>query len=168
MKFDLMLEQLLGLLSREAELYQSVLTVIDKEKEAVVRSELIALNDASIEKENIMSALRKSDEKRRRLVACLAESLRYPVKELTLQKLSQLVDEPFAGKLQQASRDLLSVVARVQAANQLAKQLFEHSQALLQGAFNLLNELLACNTVYYCTGNIRSSYSTGKCVCSDI
>jgi flagellar biosynthesis/type III secretory pathway chaperone len=168
MKLNLMLEQLLGLLSREAALYQSMLAVIDKEKGAAVRSELIALNEAAAEKENIMAELRKSDEKRRRLVTCLAEGLGYPLQELTLIKLSQLVDEPFAGRLQQANRDLVSVVARVQEANQLAKQLFEHSQALLRGAFNLLKGLLSSNTVYYCTGNIHSSYSTGKCVCSDI
>jgi flagellar biosynthesis/type III secretory pathway chaperone len=168
MKLNLMLEQLLGLLGRETELYQSMLTVIDKEKEAAVRSELIALNDAAGEKENIMAALRKSDEKRRRMVTCLAEDLGYPRQELTLKKLSQLVDEPFAGQLRQARRDLLSVMARVQEANQLAQQLFEHSQVLLRGAFNLLNELLSSNTVYHCTGNIHSLYSTGKCVCSDI
>ncbi len=168
MKLNLMLEQLLGLLSRETELYQSVLAVIDKEKEAAVKSELIALNEAAVEKENLLAALRKSDEKRRRVVACLAEDLGYPLQELTLKKLSQLVAEPFAGQLRQASTDLSSVVARVQEANQFAQQLFEHSQTLLRGAFNLLNELLSCNTVYYSTGSIHSSYSTGKCVCSDI
>ena len=136
MKLNLMLEQLLGLLGRETELYQSMLAVIDKEKEAAVRSELIALNDAAGEKENIMAALRKSDEKRRRMVTCLAEDLGYPRQELTLKKLSQLVDEPFAGQLRQARRDLLFVMARVQEANQLAQQLFEHSQVLLRGPFH--------------------------------
>jgi flagellar biosynthesis/type III secretory pathway chaperone len=168
MKLNLMLEQLLGLLSRETELYLSVLAVVDKEKEAAVRSELSVLNEAAVEKENIMAALRKSDEQRRRLVACLAEDLGYPLQDLTLKKLSQMVDEPFAGRLGQASIDLLSVVSRVQEANLHSKQIFEHSQALLRGAFNLLNELLSSNTVYHRSGNIHSSYSAGKCVCSDI
>lgn len=163
-----MLEQLLSLLNRETELYQSMLAAIDKEKEAAVRSELRALNEAALDKENIMAALRNTDEQRRRLVTRLAEDLELTLQELTLKKLSQLVDEPFAGRLRKASAELVSVVARVQEANQRAKQLLEHSQALLRGAFNLLNELLSSNTVYYRTGNIHSSYSTGKCVCSDI
>jgi len=78
------------------------------------------------------------------------------------------VDEPFAGQLRQASADLTAVLSRVQEANQCNKQLFEHSLALMRGAFNLLNELLSSNTVYYRTGNVHSSNSTGKCVCSDI
>ncbi len=168
MKLNLMLEQLLGLLSRETGLYHSVLAVIDKEKQAAAGSELNALNEAGMEKENILAALRKSDEQRRRLVTCLAGELGYPLQDLTLKKLSQLVDEPLAGRLRQASTDLLSVLSRVQEANRGTKKLFEHSLALLRGAFNLLNELLSSNTVYYRTGNIHRSNSTGKRVCSDI
>jgi flagellar biosynthesis/type III secretory pathway chaperone len=168
MTLNLMLEQLLGLLRRETELYQSLLAVIDREKAAAVRAELTALNEAALEKEKIMAALRESDAERHRLVTRLAEDLKYPLQELTLKKLSQLVDEPFAGRLRRASTNLSSVVARVREANQLAKQLFEHSQSLLRSAFNVLNELLSPNTVYYSSGNIRSSNSTGKCVCSDV
>ena len=115
-----------------------------------------------------MAALQESDAERHRLVTRLAASLKCPLQELTLKKLSQLVDEPFAGRLRRASTNLSSVVARVREANQLAKQLFEHSQSLLRSAFNVLNELLSPNTVYYSSGNIRSSNSTGKCVCSDV
>jgi flagellar biosynthesis/type III secretory pathway chaperone len=165
---NLMLEQLLGLLDRETQLYRSMLDVIEGEKEAAVRSELNALNEAVAEKENLMAALRKIEEQRRGLMARLAEALGYPLKDLTLKKLSQLVDPPFAGRLQRAGTNLLSVLNQVQEANQRSKLLFEHSLDLLRGTFNLLNELLSANTVYYRTGNIHSSHSTGKCVSSDI
>jgi hypothetical protein len=168
MNLDLMLEHLLNHLSRETQLYQSMLAVIAKEKEAAVRSELDALNEAAAEKEKIMTALGKVDEQRRQLVKCLAEALGSPFQDLTLKKLSQLVNEPFAGRLRQAGTDLLAVLNQVQESNRRSKQLFEHSLELLRGGFNLLNELLSSNTVYYRTGNIRSSYSTGKCVSSDI
>ena len=165
---NLMLEQLLGLIDRETQLYQSVLAVIDREKEAAVRSELNALNEAAAEKENLMAVLRKFDEQRRGLMKRLAEALGYPLKDLTLKKLSQLGDEPFAGRLKRAGANLLCVLNQVQEANQRSKLLFEHSLDLLRGTFNLLNELLSANTVYYRTGNIHSSHSTGKCVSSDI
>ncbi|MEJ2164380.1 MAG: flagellar protein FlgN [Desulfobacterales bacterium] len=168
MNLDLMLEQLLNHLSRETELYQSMLDVVDKEKEAAVRPELDALNEAAAEKEKIMTALGKVDEQRRQLVKCLAEALGSPFQDLTLKKLSQLVNEPFAGRLRQAGTDLLAVLNQVQESNRRSKQLFEHSLELLRGGFNFLNELLSSNTVYHRTGNIHSSYSTGKCVSSDI
>ncbi|MBW2582705.1 MAG: hypothetical protein JRE36_03800, partial [Deltaproteobacteria bacterium] len=57
MKIDEILEQLLDVLHRETELYQSMSSVMDKEKNAAIQSELIALNEAGIEKENILAAL---------------------------------------------------------------------------------------------------------------
>ena len=168
MELNLMLEKLLGVLTRETQLYRSMLAVIDKEKEAAVRAELMALNEATVERESIISALRESDQQRRRLVARLAENLAYPPEDLTLKRLVQLVAEPFAGRLRQASAELRFEVSRVQDVNQRSQQIFEHSLELLRGALNLLNDLHASNTVYYRTGAVRGSHAIGKCVCSDI
>ncbi|MBW2582120.1 MAG: hypothetical protein JRE36_00715, partial [Deltaproteobacteria bacterium] len=57
MKIDEILEQLLDVLHRETELYRGMSSVMDKEKNAAIQSELIALNEAGIEKENILAAL---------------------------------------------------------------------------------------------------------------
>jgi flagellar biosynthesis/type III secretory pathway chaperone len=145
-----------------------MLAVIDREKEAAVQAELSLLNEAAVERENIILALRESDQQRRRLVAWLAENLDYPPDDLTLMRLAQLAAEPFAGRLRQASTDLRRAVTRVQDANQRTQRIFEHSLELLRGAFNLLKDLHASDTVYYRTGAIRGSHATGKCVCSDI
>jgi len=168
MELNLMLEKLLKVLTRETQQYRSMLAVIDKEKEAAVRAELMTLNEASVEREMIISALQESDQKRRRLVAELAENLAYPAKDLTLKRLAQLVAEPFAGRLRQASADLRFEVSRVKDANQRTQQIFEHSLELLRGTLNLLNDLHASNTVYYRTGVVRGSHPIGRCVCSDI
>ncbi len=162
------LEQLIGLLKQESDLYRSLQGVLDQEKEAAARSDIQALNETGIEKETILSEIQKKEERRCQLVAGLAEKLGYAVQDLTLNRISQLVDEPFAGNLRQVSEDFLSVLSRVQSANQRNEQIFKHSLELLRGSFNRLNELMTPNTVYYRTGNIQSTKSTGKCVSSEI
>jgi flagellar biosynthesis/type III secretory pathway chaperone len=162
------LDQLIALLKQETGLYRSLLVVINQEKKAAVRSDVNALNETGIEKEKILLELQKKEAQRRQLVAGLAETLGYAVQDLTLSQISQLVDEPLAGSLRLVSKDLLSVLSQLQTANQRNQQIFEHSLELLRGSFNMLNELLTPNTVYYRTGNIQSTKSTGKCVCSDI
>jgi flagellar biosynthesis/type III secretory pathway chaperone len=102
------------------------------------------------------------------VVAGLAEKLGYAAPKLTLTGISQLVAEPHAGNLRRVSIEILSVLSQVQAANLRNKQIFEHSLELLKGSLNRLNDLVTPNTVYYRTGNIQSTKSTGKCVCSDI
>ena len=168
MKTKEMLEELLDILSRETELYQAMSTVMNKEKDAVVQSELIALNEAEIEKENILVALGLLEGQRCNLVTSLADTLGYPARDMSLTQISQLVGEPFADRLKQAKSDLSALLESVQAANQRNKHLFEHSRELLRGSFNLLSELRAPNPIYYRTGAIQNTRSSGKCICDEI
>ena len=168
MKMDFMINQLLRLLGQERELYRSMLTVIDKESKAAVRSDLNALTKAGEEKENILVKLRSIEEKRIRLVREMADVLGHPPRDFTLTMMSQLVGEPLAGRLSQAGTDLSTVLNTVKDANHRNKQLFEHSLELLRGSFNLLSELTQSDMVYYRTGNIQRTYQTGKCVNGEI
>jgi flagellar biosynthesis/type III secretory pathway chaperone len=168
MKTKETMEQLLDILSRETELYQAMSTVLNKEKDAAIQSELIALNEAEIEKENILVALGLLEEQRRNLATSLADSFGYPARDINLTQISQMVAEPFANRLKQAKSDLSAWLESVQAANQRNKLLFEHSRALLRGSFNLLSELRAPNPIYYRTGAIQNTSASGKCVCDEI
>ena len=168
MKMEPMINQLLRVLERESELYQSMLTVIDQESKGAIRSDLNALTKAGEEKENILVKLRSIEEQRIRLVRETADALGYPPREFTLTMMSQLVGEPLAGRLSQAGTDLSTVLNVVKDANHRNKQLFEHSLELLRGSFNLLGELTQSDMVYYRTGNIQRIYQTGKCVNGEI
>jgi flagellar biosynthesis/type III secretory pathway chaperone len=162
------LDQLIGLLRQESDLYRSLLVVIEQEKEAAVRSDVGALNQAGIDKERQLLEIQIKEKGRRELVAGLAAEQGVAAADLTLSKISQGADEPQAGILRRVSRDFLSLLTQVQAANRCNQQIVEHSLQLLRGSFNLLQELMTPSTVYYRTGNIQSAKSTGKCVCSEI
>ncbi len=168
MKMELMIHQLLRVLERESELYRSMLTVIDKESKAAVRSDLNALSKSGEEKENILVKLRRIEEQRIRLVREIADALGHPPRDFTITMISQLVGEPFAGRLSQAGTDLSIVLNTVKDANHRNKQLFEHSRELLKDSFNLLSELTRSDMVYYRTGNVQRTYQTGKCVNGEI
>ena len=165
---DLLLDQLMGLLDQETKLYQSMHTVIRKEKDAVIQSELNALNEAVKEKENLLLKLRILEEHRTQLAMRLAKILNYPPQDLTLNMVAQVVDEPYAGQLKKYSANLSELLATVKEANHRNKTLFEHSIELLRGSFNLLSELMVSNTIYYRTGNIQHQNPTGKLLHGEI
>ena len=162
------LDQLIELLRQESKLYRSLLVVIDREKKAAVRPDLNALNEAGIDKEKHLLEINKKEQRRRHLVACLAEDQGVAAADLTLTKISQWESEPQTGNLKRVSQEFSALLTRVQAANLRNQHIVEHSLALLRGSFNLLNELMTPNTVYYRTGSIQSAKSTGKCICSEI
>ena len=168
MKMDLLINELLRVIERESEIYRSMLAVIEKERKAAVQSDLNVLNIAAEEKEDILVKLGIVEEQRTRLVKEMAEALGYPPREITLTMISQVVGEPFAGRLRRAGNDLSTVLNSVRDANHSNKQLFEHSIELLKGSFNILSELTRSDTVYYRTGNIQRTYQTGNCVNGEI
>ena len=168
MKLNHMIQQLLGVIEEEKDIYRSMLTLIDQESKAAVRSDVIALTTAGEEKGNILAKLALIEDQRKRVVNEIADALGCTPGDLTITKISQLIGEPFAGRLNQAGAELLTVLNTVKAANRRNKLLFEHSRELLRGSFNILSELSCSDTVYYRTGNIQRTYQTGKCVNGEI
>ncbi len=162
------LTQLLDVLSRETELYEAMSTLMKKEKDAAIQSELNALNEAQIEKENILVALGMLEGQRRDLVATLADTLGHSARNMNLTEIAQIVGEPYAARLMLARLGLSAVLKTVQEANQRNRQLFEHSRDLIRGSINLLSELGSTNPIYYRTGAIQSTGASGKCVCDEI
>ena len=165
---EVLLDQLTQLLNQEAGLYESMAAVIDKEKEAAIRTELNRLIETRKEKENILLKLRIMEDQRTRIVAKMADDLGYLPHDLTLTKISQLVDDPYAKRLKDCNAKLSFLIGRLQEANRNNRQLFEHSLDLLRGSFNLLNDLMEANPVYHRTGNIQNSNSTGRLVYGEI
>lgn len=168
MKLNPMIQQLLSVIEEEKDIYRSMLMLIDQESKAAVRSDLIALTTAGEEKGNILAKLALIEDQRKRVVNEIADALGCTPGDLTITKISQLIGEPFAGRLNQAGAELLTVLNTVKAANRRNKLLFEHSRELLRGSINILSELSCSDTVYYRTGNIQRTYQTGKCVNGEI
>jgi hypothetical protein len=46
--------------------------------------------------------------------------------------------------------------------------LLSHSLELVQGSFNLLNNVMAANPVYYRSGDLHKSKQTGKLLSGDV
>ena len=61
---DVLLNQFIDLIEDETGLCRSLLSVLQKEKQAIVDSELMALNETSKTKENLLLKIRILEEER--------------------------------------------------------------------------------------------------------
>ena len=73
-----------------------------------------------------------------------------------------MVEAPFASRLERCRTRLITLIAKIQAANHRNRDLFSHSLELVKGSMNLLNNLMASSPVYYRTGDIQQRGQTGK------
>ena len=151
-----------GLLEHETDLYQKLLAVIDKEKQAVVATNLAELNEAAKIKDNLLLKLRILDEQRHHQLRLLADDLKQPVEELNLSKLAGLVEAPHATRLNRLRTALVTLIAKIQEANERNRALFSHSLELVKSSMNLLNNVMTSTPVYFQTGNLRHGDQTGK------
>ena len=163
-----LLNKLFGLLEHATELYQSLFNVVHKEKDAVVGLNLQQLNEACKTKDNLLLKLRILEEQREQLMDKLAVDLNCEPHEISLTQLSNMVNEPHAGRLRAASTRLLSLIQELQEANQQNKMLLSHSLELVQGSYNLLNNVMAANPVYHRDGDLHKNRPTGKLLRGDV
>jgi len=159
-----LLNKLIGLLEHTTELYQSLFAVVQNEKNAVVSLDLQQLNEACKAKDNLLLKLRILEEQREQVMVRLAAEIGCSSQGLTLTQLSLLVDESYARRLVDLSRDLLALIQSLQDATQQNKFLMSHSMQLIRGSYNLLNNLMAANPLYYRSGNVQNTDQTGKLV----
>ena len=163
-----LLDKLLGSLEQATELYQSLLRVVQNEKDAVVELNLQQLNEACKAKDNLLLKLRILEERRVQLMVRVAGELDRSPQGLTITELSLRVDEPYAHRLRDRSTDLLALIHALQGATQQNKSLMSHSMQLIKGSYNLLNNLMTANPVYYQSGNVQNNAQTGKLLNGDI
>ncbi len=159
---ELLLNDLLGLLEGEIGLYASMLLALQKEKKAIVDSNHEELNETSREKENLFLKIRILEEQRLSVLEKLARNLGQPAQNLTLNKLSQLVQEPQSTQLADCHSTFLSLAQGIQEINLSNKALLTHSLDLVNGSLSLLSELLSSNPVYYRTGKMETGDRSGR------
>ena len=159
---ELLLNDLLGLLEGEIGLYASMLLALQKEKKAIVDSNHEELNETSREKENLFLKIRILEEQRLSVLEKLARNLGHPARDLTLSKLSQLVQEPQSTQLVDCHSTFLSLAQSIQEINLSNKALLTHSLDLVNGSLSLLSDLLSSSPVYYRTGKMEAGDQSGR------
>jgi len=163
-----LIKKLIGLLEHTTELYKLLFAVVQNEKNAVVGLDLQQLNEACKAKENLLLKLRILEEQREQIMDRVAAEFGRSPQNLTITELSLLVDKSYADRLRRCSSDLVALIQTLQDTSRQNKFLMSHSMQLIQGSYNLLNNLMTANPVYYSSGNVQNNAQTGKLLNGDI
>ena len=164
----LLLNEFLSILEGEISIYASLLLALQKEKKAIVDSNLEELNETCRQKENLFLKIRILEEQRLITMDKLAENIGQSSQELTLTKLAQSVDEPQSTQLKDCHSRFLSLAQSIQEINLSNKTLLNHSLDLVRGSMSLLTDLMSSNPLYYRTGKMHASKQSGKLISGKI
>jgi flagellar biosynthesis/type III secretory pathway chaperone len=155
-------DDFLDLLDGEATLYRALLSLLEKEKNAIIGSNLGELGKTGREKEKLLLKIRIIEEQREIMTKDLAESLGCSLHDLTVTKMAELVEAPYSVRFKRLCSDLLPLAKTIRDVNDGNKALIRHSVELIRGSFAFLNNLVSADAVYHRSGRMRQNDQSGK------
>lgn len=165
-------DPLVSILDQEIDAYRKMQTMLTEEKNAATLSSREHLMDIGRRKQAWVEQLKQLEQERRRLTVSLARDTGIDADPVTVERLASVLDPPTAGRLRSRAKTLKALMQDVQTANRANSQLIGHYLKLIQGALNLLNDMVYTRFVYARPGSAKRSGgyagSGGKVFCGDI
>jgi flagellar biosynthesis/type III secretory pathway chaperone len=158
------MREMTGLLRAQAGLYEDLLTVMDRERQALIRFQAAEAVTAAAEREKLLRRMEGLEEQRVTLVDVLAGDLNIPASALTLELLAQRSPEPLSGELRRCREVLGRLVGRLREENRRSSAICCNAVELLQGAYRLLQGFMVNVPVYHCGGGFHTARLSGKMV----
>jgi flagellar biosynthesis/type III secretory pathway chaperone len=158
------ISEMTGLLRAETGLYEDLLTIMNRERQALIRFQPAEAAAAAAEKEKLLRRMEGLEKQRVSLVDALARDLGVPASEVTLEFLAQRSPEPLSGELRRSREVLGRLVGRLREENRRSNALCCNAVELLQGAYRLLQGFMVNVPVYHCGGGFHTTRPRGKMV----
>jgi flagellar biosynthesis/type III secretory pathway chaperone len=158
------MREMTGLLRAQAGLYEDLLTVMGRERQALIRFQAAEAVTAAAEREKLLRRMEGLEGQRVTLVDVLAGDLNVPASALTLELLAQRSPEPLSGELRRCREVLGRLVGRLREENRRSSAICCNAVELLQGAYRLLQGFMVNVPVYHCGGGFHTARLSGKMV----
>ncbi len=149
-----MVNDLCDLLHRECDTYQSLLSLLQKERKIVVDCSIEDLIQTNKEKENLVLKMRILEQSREAILEKLAESMGVSQAELTLSHLEGRVKEPLASELRTLRSNLADVLQSIREVNEGNRVFLQHSVDFVKGSLALIRHLTGSSPKYMASGDL--------------
>ncbi len=158
------LTDLCDLLHRECDTYQSLLSLLQKERKIVVDCSIEDLIQTNKEKENLVLTIRILEQSREAILEKLAEMMGLSSDELTVSILEGRVEEPFASELRSLRSNLSAVLQSIREVNEENRIFLQHSVDFVKGSLALIRCLTGSNPKYMASGALDGDRSDNRFV----
>jgi flagellar biosynthesis/type III secretory pathway chaperone len=162
------LDELLGILRVETELYRRLLEIMRRERPALLRSCRTEIDAVSAEKRDLIERLQAAGRRRAEVIDHLSRHWGRSPADVTLSWITRTSPEPLGAEFRHARSELLGLMARIQEENHRSEVLCRHVGELLRTAYGVLKGLAANGSIYHRGGRLERARLNGKLVCDEI
>ncbi|PID73646.1 MAG: hypothetical protein CSB33_02545 [Desulfobacterales bacterium] len=157
--------QLLTILRDLSAGYTALLRLMEKEKQALIRSEPAAVAQMMTEKQERIRRLNEIEARRLDVMDGISRRLGLPVDELSLSRLAPLLPDPFPDKLPAEGDRLMNILKEVREAGRVNAVLINQSLHLVRSSMETISRLQerldAAHQVYSRNGRVTDIATGG-------
>ncbi len=156
------LDQVIEVLEQSEALFQELVPIFDREKQAALYSRPRQLADVTVEKEELLARLSRLERKRIKLINLMADNLKLSPTQLSLSQLAAYADAPQASRILNLRDALSRSIRTIKRANAENRLLLQHCLDLVRGALGFFQHWMMPASVYGSSGRIDNGHRNGK------
>jgi flagellar biosynthesis/type III secretory pathway chaperone len=131
------LGKFLEILSREVECYSTLVELLQEERRYIASNDVDRLNEVLKRQNTVILEIKALEEARRALMRKFSEILDLPFEELTLMRLTDVVDEPYSEILSRYGDLIDELTVKIQELNADNSYLIDKSIEYIVGALHI-------------------------------
>lgn len=158
------IEQLIEVLEESERIYQQLLPVFQKEKEAAFSSAPEKFSAIVEEKEELLAHLRQLERKRRLIVSRISSAWNIPEDALRLSALADKMEGMQSSRILRLRSSLNALIRKVKRANEENRLLIHHCLAIVQGTLGFFQYWSMPMDIYGASGQMSMHQRNGHLV----
>lgn len=155
------LSRIMETLDQTQQLYQDLLTMVQKERSAVLNSSVDHLSELLVDKEELLSQLAHLETLRNEQLKAIAGHLQLPTQSLTLSMLAARSPAHLAQKINERRGALKRLIGAISKVNEENRSMTRHCLSLVQGSLQFLQHWIRPPSIYGASGNIDDRTKSG-------
>lgn len=135
---DHVLSSLIKLVEREVQAFRELLDLLTQQRDCIIDRRMDALRSTVEQEEALIEETRELERQRKEQVEVLSDRLGSPGQTMTLAQIIEVVEGTYALRLSELRDSLLTMMRKLQVANERNRFLIEHALSYVDHHIRLL------------------------------
>ena len=159
-----LLSDLVGILDSELEQYRILIDTLVDQRRCFANGDIASFEEINKRQGTLVLKIKTLEEARKSIISQLAYCFNIPKEEVTLAKLTPLIDEPYDECLSVLSEDIIDIIGELDSIRESNAYLIKHSLHYVSGVLRIFASSHSPSIKYSDNGQIEQEQDKGKLV----
>lgn len=159
-----LLSDLVGILDNEIEQYRTLIDTLVDQRRYFTNGDIASFEEINKRQGTLVLKIKTLEEARKSIISQFAHCLNIPKEEVTLAKLSPLINKPYDECLSVLSEDIITIIGDLESIRESNAYFIKHSLHYVSGVLRIFASSHSPSVKYSNNGQIEQEQDKGKLV----